>query len=72
MCSSPSSCDRMWRMPCVSVSESLTDCAVPQAPPSNDSKSSDRVVFDVKSLSKPNTNSGENDGTRLKNELKMV
>lgn len=59
ICSRPSSCDRMWRMPCVSVSESLTDWAVPHAPPSNDSKSSDRVVFDVRSLSKPKTSSYE-------------
>lgn len=59
ICSRPSSCDRMWRMPCVSVSESLTDWVVPHAPPSNDSKSSDRVVFDVRSLSKPKTSSYE-------------
>lgn len=56
MCSRPSSCDRMCRMPWVlSVSESLIDCVVPHVPPSNDSRSSERVVFDVRSLSSPNT-----------------
>lgn len=56
MCSKPSNCDRICRMPCVlSVSESLIDCVVPHVPPSNDSRSSERVVFDVRSLSSPNT-----------------
>lgn len=60
ICSRPSSCERICRIPWVSVSESLTDWAVPHAPPSNDSKSNDRVVFDVKSLSKPKTDNGQN------------
>lgn len=56
MCSRPSNCERMWRMPCVlSVSESLIDWVVPQVPPNSDSKSNERVVFDVRSLSSPKT-----------------